>query len=184
MKVFFSITSISNGTIFNEKILNITFSHKGCQMQLLLMLKKMSKTQMANFIPPFLTPIRSRLVKANNRPCPTVTQNNSLFFCPDFNTWTVRQKFVFPDNLEMVSMQPTADFEIWSKYKVVITGYFTVRMTVRGKGGGDGLQTVFWTKKHLLFGAHQKITKSWPWWGGAVGLCQPDRKISVFWRHF
>ena len=121
---FSSITSISNGTIFNEEILNITFSHKGCQMQLLLMLKKMSKTQMANFIPPFLTPIRSRLVKANNRPCPTVTQNNSLFFCPDFNTWTVRQKFVFPDNLEMVSMQPTADFEIWSKYKVVINGIF------------------------------------------------------------
>ena len=131
---FSSITSISNGTIFNEEILNITLSHKGCQMQLLLMLKKMSKTQMANFIPPFLTPIRFRLAKSNNRPCPTVTSKQfSSFFCPDFNTWTIRQKFVFPDNLEMVPMQLTADFEIWSKYKVV-----NYRDILRWGGGGAG----------------------------------------------
>ena len=119
---FFSITSNSNGTIFNEEILNITISHKGCQMQLLLMLKKMGKTQMANFIPPFLTPIRFRLVKANNRPCPTVTSKQFSLFLSRLQYLNNQTKVCFPDNLEIVPMQPTADFEIWSKYKVVKNG--------------------------------------------------------------
>ena len=55
-------------------------------------------------------------------------------------------------------MQPTADFEIWSKYKVVINGIFYCQDDRTRKGGGDWLQTVFWTK-NTCFLAHTKKSR-------------------------
>ena len=78
-------------------------------------------------------------------------------------------------------MQPTADFEIWSKYKVVINGIFYCQDDRTRKGGGIGCKQCFGPKTPAFWRTPKNHEELAVMGGGAVGLCQPDRKISVFW---